>query len=196
MKRTIAVLACILMIAAAVPSHAFLNYLFGGDSSREAVENSALGDLRAWWTGNPVYQFNPFYSGPNPQAPQGQARSGGYGQQPAPTMQYVPPMQAPAGQYGQPMQQMQPQAYGPPPQQVQPQAYGPPMQQMQPQTYGPPVQQMQPQAYGPPVQQPMPMQQMQPQAYGAPYQAGPSYQGGPLQYGGGEQPGGGVQYYQ
>ncbi|MCA1961520.1 MAG: hypothetical protein LDL33_12075 [Desulfomonile sp.] len=173
MKRNFAAMACCIFItAAAMPAHAFLNYLFGGDSSREAVENSALGDLRAWWTGNPVYTFDPFYSGQTPQAPQGRAPSAGYGQQqPAPIMQYIPPQQAPAGQYGQYGQPMQPA----------PQAmYGPPMQQPMP-----------PQA----MQQPMPMQPMQPQAYGAPYQGGPAFQGGALQYGGGEQSGG-VRYYQ
>lgn len=163
MKRNVAVMACIIVVMATVPAHAFLNYLFGGDSSREAVENSALGDIRAWWTGNPVYQFNPFYSGQMPQAPQGQSPSSGYGQQSAPSMQYVPPQQAPPaqyGQYGQPMQQMQPQAYGPPMQQPMP------MQQMQPQAYGPPP----PYQGGPGYQ-----------GQGMPYGGGQQYEGG-VQY--------------
>ncbi len=78
MKRglILAVIMCVTVVT--VPSYAFVNYLFGGASNRGAIGNSALGDIRSWWSGNPVYQFNPFYSAPSKQSPM-QAGIPGYG---------------------------------------------------------------------------------------------------------------------
>lgn len=61
MKYRIALPMILIIIALATPGHSFVNYLFGG-SSDHAVGNSVVGDFRSWWSGNPVYQFDPFYS--------------------------------------------------------------------------------------------------------------------------------------
>ena len=53
---------------------------FLGGASRDAIDNSALGDLRAWWTGNPGYVFNPWWSGPSNAQAQGSS-GGAYGPQ-------------------------------------------------------------------------------------------------------------------
>ncbi len=77
MKKIILPVVLVCMIAVAVPAYAFLDYLFGGSQGRDAIDNSAVGDLRAWWTGNPAYQFNPYYS-PQQQNPvQNQGAQGG-----------------------------------------------------------------------------------------------------------------------
>ena len=120
MKKLIFMLIILLPLAVAAPGHCFFDWLFSGGASRDAIDNSALGDLRAWWTGNPGYVFNPWWSGPS--NPQAQGSSGAYGpqapypQMPQPNISYSPPQGPPAG-YGQPMQQPMPQAmqpgYGP-----------------------------------------------------------------------------------
>ena len=170
------------LMTSTVPSYGFLDYFFSGSGSRDAIDNSAVGDLRAWWTGNPGYQFNPYWSGPQPNQQQGQqtnplnpASTQGYSPmgspsagtpQAPPTVNYYP-QQAP----GQPAQGM----YGGTPQQYQqaPQQYQASPQQYQqvPQQYQAPPQQYQqvPQQY-----QPAPQQYPAPSAYqGAPQ----AYQG-------------------
>ena len=172
MKKLMLLLIVLLQLGVTIPSYAFIDYLFSGNASRDAIDNSALGDLRAWWTGNPGYQFNPFWSGQSSPVPSGgQAPGGSYGPQapypqyPQPSASYMPPQAAPGG-YAQPMpqagqpvgvQQYQtaPQTYQPMPQgyQAAPQGY-----QMAPQTF-----QTAPQAY----QQAAPQMMQQPatQAY-------------------------------
>ncbi|MBI5250535.1 MAG: hypothetical protein HY912_13665 [Desulfomonile tiedjei] len=161
------VLLCFLSIAS--PSHAFLDYLFSGSANKNAIDNSAAGDLRAWWTGNPAYQFNPWYQGgPPPQQGQKppqqppQPDVSYYPQQQGPSMAGSVPQGAPGAyqmpqqQYPQQLQQM-PQQYQPAPQQFQnPQAYG----QQQGVVYPPQAYQQQqqiPQQY--PQQYQLPMQQ-------------------------------------
>ncbi len=145
------------ILASATPSHAFLDYLFGGAGSRDAIGNSVVGDLRAWWSGNPVYTFDPYYSGPatqstgapgTPPGSYGQApypgSTQGYGSAPQysqPTMTFTPPTGA-VGAYGQPYQQPVQQMASP-----YPQGYSAPMQQA-PTAYGGGYQQpMQPSPY-------------------------------------------------
>ena len=107
------------LMTSTVPSYGFLDYFFSGSGSRDAIDNSAVGDLRAWWTGNPGYQFNPYWSGNqtpnqqqgqqtnplNPASTQGYSPMGppsvGTPQAPPPTVNYYP-QQAP----GQPAQSM------------------------------------------------------------------------------------------
>jgi hypothetical protein len=185
------------LMTSTVPSYGFLDYFFSGSASRDAIDNSAVGDLRAWWTGNPGYQFNPYWSGPQPNQQQGQqanplnpastqgyspmgAPSAGTPQAP-PTVNYYP-QQAP-GQPGQGMYGGAPQQYQASPQQYQqaPQQYQAPPQQYQqvPQQYQPAPQQYPapsayqgaPQAYQGVAQQQAPL----PQAYPAGTQ---QYQGG------------------
>lgn len=154
------------------PSHAFLDYLFSGSASRDAIDNSAVGDIRAWWSGNPVYNFNPYYSGAasmNQQQQQGQQQQPSM--QPQASINYVP-----GGQGGYDTSQ-QPGSYGY-------QGYAPGAVQQQQPMYGaaqPPVQPQpqyypqQPQGqpmYQPPQQQYAPMGQA-PQGYPPP---GGSYQ--------------------
>lgn len=182
MKRYIPIMAIVLVPMLAVPGHCFLDYFFGGSSTSDAIGNNVVGDLRAWWTGNPVYNFNPYYSGSNPLGQQpNQATQGG---------QTMNPMASPQGGAPQyyPQQNQQPSVtYYPPQGQQQYYGQGQPMQQQQ-QQY---PQQMPPQAY----QQQAPQQgyyqqgpqQYPPQAYEQ--QAPQYYQGG--------QPGGGrFQNYQ
>jgi hypothetical protein len=137
MKRNLELVIIIVILFAAIPSYAFLNYLFSGGASQDAIDNSAVGDLRAWWTGNPVYKFNPYLTGPvqpMPGAPgaadqpgmPGQPMPGGgtASQYQQPTINFVPPQGArnPYRQtYQQPVQQM-PYGYR--------QGYQQPMQQM------------------------------------------------------------------
>ncbi len=116
MKKLMFILIVASQLAVTVPSHAFFDWLFSGGASRDAIDNSALGDLRAWWTGNPGYVFNPWWSGPS--NPQGQGTAGQsygpqapYPQMPQPTITYSSP-QAPQAGYAQPMQQ-QPQTMQP-----------------------------------------------------------------------------------
>ena len=179
------------LVASTVPSYGFLDYLFSGSASRDAIDNSVLGDFRAWWTGNPGYTFNPFWSGnqtnqqqgrqanpTNPASTQGYspmgAASPGMSPTPQPTVSYYP-QQVPQGAYGQSVTQPAQPAYGGAPQQYQanPQQY-----QANPQQY-----QANPQQY-----------QANPQQYQAnpqQYQASPQqYQASPQQYQGG------AQYYQ
>jgi hypothetical protein len=169
MKRFVYLSILVLaLLASASPGHAFVDYFFGGSSNSGAIDNSALGDMRAWWTGNPAYQFNPFYSGSglpgqqNPQAaaanPMGQySPQAGSPQNREPSVSFVP---SSGGQpvmqgYGQPVQiqqapaMMPQQGYAP-----QPQGYQ--YQHPQPQTGYP----MPPQGYAPPQGY-----QPQPQAY-------------------------------
>jgi hypothetical protein len=177
MKRIAVAAAVLWMAVCANPGYAFVDYLFGGSSNKGAIDNSALGDMRAWWTGNPVYQFNPYYSGSNSnQNAQGQQQAAP--QIPQPNVSFYPPQSAPVGpQYG----QTAPPAYGAPQQYAQPQqAYPQPAQ-----GYAPQPGYQQQQAY--PPQQAYPQQQayQAPQGYGAPtgYQAPPQqgYQPQPQQ---------------
>ncbi len=185
MKKYIAGSALLTIMVMSAPAHGFLDYLFSGSSSRNAVGNSAIGEVRAWWSGNPIYNFNPFYSGSSrppgqqgaPQANTQYAPGGGqappqygYGapqQYQQPTTTYYPPGQA-QGYAGAAPQQ--PQMYQQP---AQPQAYQAPQPQMyqQPQAYQQPPAYQQPQAYQAPAQQ----------GYGYPQQgaAAPQYQGYP-----------------
>jgi hypothetical protein len=183
MKRNLVLVIIAIILFSSIPSHGFLNYLFSGSSSKDAIDNSAIGDMRAWWTGNPVYKFNPYLTGPAqpmPGAPGGPGQ-GGIPSQPMPTggtaaqyqqptISFTPPQSTanPYGQtYQQPVQQM-PYGYG--------QGYQQPVQQM-PYGYGQGYQQPQQQAYNPYPQQvyQQPVQQM-PQGYQAPAQGGYQYQ--------------------
>ena len=65
MKKLMLVLIVLAQLAITAPGYTFFDWLFSGGASRDAIDNSALGDLRAWWTGNPGYQFNPWWSGPS-----------------------------------------------------------------------------------------------------------------------------------
>jgi hypothetical protein len=153
---------CILILSIVIAptlSHGFLDYLFSGSASRDAIDNSAVGDLRAWWTGNPAYQFNPYYSGPaQPQQNPGQNQA----QQPAqapPQINYYPPQ---GGGYPQPAQQQYsayPQGQPQPAQQPYPQQMPQQQYPMTPQQY----QGMQQQAQTPQYQgMQQPAQQYQP----------------------------------
>lgn len=172
MKKVIMVGAILLLVCPAVPSHAFFDYLFAGSSSRDAIENSAVGDLRSWWTGNPAYVFNPYYSGPTNQNNANQGQQAPAPQQSEPIVNYVPAQGAYGGQapQGYPQQQYQgaPQQYQTtpayPPQYQQQQQYAP-QQQAQPQY------QQQPQYQAPMQAQQIPQQQSQAQQYAPqPYQ--------------------------
>lgn len=178
MKRNLICVLFFLMVFAAVPAHGFLDYLFsGGNEGGETIGNSVVGDIRAWWSGNPAYQFNPYYRG-SPMPQQGNVQTpteqyvpgqpsapGGYGAVPPPAMTYYPPQAAP-NPYG--------QGYYPPAPQQQPMA--------QPMTQQPVMQ---------PVQQPImqPQQPAQPMYGGVP--PGQTYQGAPAGPQGGYQ----VPYY-
>lgn len=187
MKKIVLLVVLMGVLVASTPSHGFLDYLFSGSASKGAIGNSVAGDLRAWWTGNPIYNYNPYYAGPNTQAPANQGQgaygpSGSQGNYQRPSMQYYPPQQA-QGSYGQgyPQYTQQPApGYAPQPEayQQQPQAY-PGSYQQQPQSY-PGGYQGQPQAYQ--YQAPGPQAyQMAPQ--GGYYQGGqPAYQGGQPAY--------------
>jgi hypothetical protein len=184
MKKIILPVVIVCMLAVAVPAHAFLDYLFGGSASRDAIDNSAVGDIRAWWTGNPAYQFNPYYSAQQQNPVQGQAAQGqqmGAPQMQPPTVTHYPPQDAQQPYYGQtpvePQQGMMQQQYQTMPQQYQtaPQGY----QQMPQQQYQAMPQQYQaaPQAYMPQGQPPA---QYPPQAY---QQTAPQqYQAAPQAY--------------
>ena len=185
MKKLLLATAIVLMMASAVPSYAFLDYLFSGSASRDAIDNSALGDIRAWWTGNPAYQFNPYYSGPTPGT--GQAGSGG---QPAGGQgsYTVGGPQAPAQQFQQPgasyYPPQAPQGYGQYPQQPAQPGYGSYAPQAGPQ-YQPTAQQYQamPQQYQAAPQQYQAMPQQYQAAPQQQYQAMPQqYQAMPQQY--------------
>jgi hypothetical protein len=166
-NRLFVITVTMLLMVWHAPAMAFLDYLFGGDSSRGAVENSAIGDLRAWYTGNPIYQFNPYYSnnsqtdplaqppGLMPQQQQPSPSQGATaGAQPQPSIQYVPPQGPPQAAYG----------YGQP---------GPAQQ------YGGQYQpQYQPQAQ--PQYQPQAQPQYQPQAQPQYQQQAPAYQNQPM----------------
>jgi hypothetical protein len=196
MKKLILPVALLCMLTVAAPAHAFLDYLFGGSASRDAIDNSAVGDLRAWWTGNPAYQFNPYYS-PQQQNPvQNQASQGGQQmgapQAQAPNVSYYPPQGGQQPYYGQPQadpQGMAQQYQGAPPQyQTAPQGYlqipAQQYQQTMPQQYQAAPQQYQaaPQSYLPAGQPPA---QYPPQAYQQ--QVPQQYQTAPQAYPGGTQ---------
>lgn len=110
MKRNLALILLLVIVLASVPAHGFVNWLFGGSSNRGAIGNSVAGDLRGWWTGNPVYYFNPFYSGGQPPV---------QGNQAAPTVQQYGTGQGSYsyGPQGGSMQYQQPGAAYPTPQQ-------------------------------------------------------------------------------
>jgi hypothetical protein len=196
MKKLMFVLIVLTPLAITAPGYTFFDWLFSGGASRDAIDNSALGDFRAWWTGNPGYQFNPWWSGPsNPGAQGTTPGANAYGPQapypqvPQPSISYSQPQGPPAG-YGQPMQpggqqyQMAPQSYQPTQQyQTTPQAYqSAPQYQPAPQGYQAAPQAMQQpmaqqgyQAAPQMMQQPMAQQgyqgvtgapQMVPQSYG------------------------------
>jgi hypothetical protein len=59
MKKIFVIIVVIVSLSPVTSSFAFLDYLLSGSSSRDAIDNSAVGDLRSWWTGNPAYTFNP-----------------------------------------------------------------------------------------------------------------------------------------
>jgi hypothetical protein len=167
MKKLIMLLVILLPLAVAAPGHCFFDWLFSGGASKDAIDNSALGDLRAWWTGNPGYVFNPWWSGPsNPQAQGSSGASYGpqapYPQMPQPNISYSPPQGQPPTGYGQPMQQPMPQAMQP--------GYGGGMAAAG-QQYQMPAQGYQPM----PQYQPTPQYQAAPQTYQPPqgYQAAP-----------------------
>lgn len=190
MKKAWLVLLVAALTVTAVPSWAFVDYLFGGSNSG-AVGNSVLGDVRAWWTGNPVYEFNPFYRGQtNPQQMQSQGQqqdqqyTGQFGADtsaPPPAVNYYGPQQQSPMPYGMPNQAPQaapqaaypPQGYAPQPQQqyYQPQAQAQPQPSYQ-SNYGPQQQYQQqvPQSAIPPAQPYQAPPQYQPPAGG--YQAG------------------------
>ncbi len=174
-KRVALILAAFSLISAS-PSHAFLDYLFSGSASRDAIDNSAVGDIRAWWSGNPVYQFNPYYSGPASMQQQQQAQQPQQQQMmQQPSVNFYPGGQADGG-YPQPQQQAGTYGY---------QGYSPGgayQQQPQQQMYGaaqPQVQQ--PPQYYPPQPQAQPVYQT-PQQYAPMGQAPQGYPGQPGAY--------------
>ena len=108
----ISLLAILLVFPAQV--FCFIDYLFGGSAMSDSIGNNVIGDLRAWWTGNPVYNFNPYYSGGNQGLPvpnQNQAPAF----QTMPQQSYVQPSQQPEVSY---YPQQGPQSYGYPQQQA------------------------------------------------------------------------------
>ncbi len=159
-KRVLIIFSALLALSAS-PSHAFLDYFFSGSGSRDAIDNSAVGDLRAWWSGNPVYTFNPYYSGP---AASGQQQQQQQGQQQQ-VMQQQPSVNFyPGGQPGGYNQQQQPGTYG-----YQGYAPGAYQQQEPQQMYGAaaPPQYQQPMQY-PTQPQAQPVYQVPPQQQYAP----------------------------
>jgi hypothetical protein len=164
MRKLIYVGTLLSLLVAAGPSYAFLDYLFGGSSSRDAIDNSAVGDMRAWWTGNPSYQFNPWGGGQPPQQQQQQQQTGA--QPPQPTVnfsgqQQVPPS-SPGGVYPQQMAPTPPGVVYPqggvPGQPMAQQYQSAPQQFQNPQGFaqqgaGYPPQAYQPQPYQMPMQQ-------------------------------------------
>ncbi len=137
MKKIFVALVVLLSLNLVSNSFAFLDYLFSGSASRDAIDNSAVGDLRAWWSGNPAYMFNPYYSsgqaGVPPQGQQGgQAPQMTQPQQPI--VSYYPPAQGGGSPYQYGQQQYAPQQA--PQQQMQ---YGYGVQQPQQQTYQQPA---------------------------------------------------------
>ncbi len=93
MKKYSLIGMLLFLVASTVPSYGFIDYLFSGSASRDAIDNSFLGDLRAWWTGNPAYTFNPYWKG-NQQANQQQGQQPNSMNQPSP--QGYSPMGAPS----------------------------------------------------------------------------------------------------
>jgi hypothetical protein len=188
MKKRLVIIVVLGIVIAASPAYCFFDYLFGGDSNQGAIGNNVLGDARASWSGNPAYHFDPFYKGPNPNAPPQQAGAapsqpmpnpaGIWPQSPSqqypePTTQYNPPAQAQL-QYVPPAQAPYPPApntyyppQGPAPQQY-PQQYAQPGPQQYPQQYGQPAPPQYPQQYAQPGYQQYPMQQPAAQGYGPP----------------------------
>lgn len=164
MRKLIYVGTLLSLLMAAGPSYAFLDYLFGGSSSRDAIDNSAVGDMRAWWTGNPGYQFNPYWGGQPPQQQQQQRAA----QPPQPSVNFNAPQQGPPNAPGVMYpQQVAPSApgvvypQGGVPGQPMTQQYQPAPQQFQnPQGFAQQGADYPPQAYQPqPQQYQMPMQQ-------------------------------------
>ena len=134
MKKLFIALVILVSVNFVSNSFAFLDYLFSGSSSRDAIDNTAVGDLRAWWSGNPVYTFNPYYSGGQTGMPQGQqsAQPPQTVQPQQPIVSYYPPSQGGAAYpYGQQQYAPQPQMYQQQPMQAAPA----PQYPMGPQTY-------------------------------------------------------------
>ncbi len=183
MKKIVAISVIGLLLV--LPPHAFcfIDYIFGGSAMNDAIGNNVVGDLRAWWTGNPVYNFNPYYSGGNQGLP-AQNLNQGQTFQPMPQQSYIQPNQQPDISYY-PPQGQQPYAY--PQQQVMQQQAPIPQQRMQQMP-----QQSQRQAVPPPQaryqQPPQQMYQEPPQAYYQPQAQGYQQQGPAQAYYPQEQP--------
>ncbi len=181
MKKITALITLALCPVLITPGHCFIDYLFGGSAMSDSIGNNVVGDLRAWWTGNPVYNFNPYYSGNNQGMPAQNPNQGGNFQQmpqqfsgqanQQPSVTYYPPQGQ--QQYGYP----QGQAMQAPPQMQQQYQQMPPQAQQQYQQMPPQYQQMPQQAY----QMPAPPAQGQ-------YYPQEQYQGPPQGYGYGQAP--------
>ncbi len=160
------------MCLVTVPGHCFLDYFFGGSATRDSIDNSAAGDLRAWWTGNPAYTFNPYYSGNS------QLGQGGQGQPASPDFSgsglqqsFPQQFQQPQTNYYPPQQQQY--GYGQQPSQA-PQQYQAPYQPQMSQQPQPPQQYQSPQQQYAIQQQPQQQLQSYPQQG---YQQPPPNQG-------------------
>jgi hypothetical protein len=187
MKKASIILALLLFVVMAGPAYCFVDYLFGG-SSRGAIDNSVVGDLRAWWSGNPAYQFNPYHTGRGmpqqsqqapPSAIGSQQQMGGYPQGAPGNPQYY--QQGNQNPYVQNFGPGAGQVQAPPPPAYQNPAYrgySPGVQQPAPQYQAAPQPQYQPtpqyQAAPQPQYQPTPQYQAAPQPQ---YQTAPQYQG-------------------
>jgi|UniRef100_A0A7C4AQ10 hypothetical protein len=169
MKKIVALTVLGILCILPAQGYCFIDYLFGGSAMSDSIGNNVVGDLRAWWTGNPVYNFNPYYSGANQGLP-AQNPNQAPNFQAMPQQSYAQPNQQPDVTYYPPQAQQQ---YAYPPQQAMQQQAPMPQQQVQQaprQTRRPApqpqarVQQPQQQQYYQ-AQPQQPYQQPQPQAY-------------------------------